>query len=219
MPKGTPSCCFRGVLAAAVLSGVFLVGGPAQAATIASLADPTVEMSPIPYLFEIRDGAPTGTITQPANAPNVVLSIDPSLSGGGVYSDVTLSFSDLNYTGGFMTTGVLGPGHFEFIKDSDVLLRVDFDSAYLTRWSLSGDDIFGADDVQFTVMGEVLELVDHTASFSFSFANQTPYPGLPSPTTGFDATASFMCSAVVIPEPALLVLLATGGLLAMARRR
>lgn len=209
----------RAVFVTTMLSWIILATGAVNAATIASFADPTAGMSPIPYLFEIRDGAPVGTISQPANAPNVVLSIDPSLSGGGVYSDVTLSFSQLEYTGGFMTTGVLGPGHFEFIKDSDVLLRVDFDSAYLTRWSLSGDDIFGADDVQFTVMGEVLELVDHTASFSFSFANQTPYPGLPSPTTGFDATASFMCSAVVIPEPALLILLATGGLLAMARRR
>lgn len=86
MPTETTTS-LRAVLLATVLSWIILAAGTVNAATIASFADPMVGMSPIPYLFEIRDGAPTG---------------------------------------------VLGPGHFEFIKDSDVLLRVHFDSAYLT---------------------------------------------------------------------------------------
>jgi hypothetical protein len=196
---------------------VVLAVNQAQALTIASFADPTVGAPSIAYMVEARNGPP-GVISQPANAPTVDLAIDPSLPGGGQYTDVTLSFAPLSYTGNFLAGAMVGGGYFEFIKDNQTLLRIDFDSAFLTRWGIGADDIFNADGVTFTVLGQPIQLESGTGSFAFSFTNQRPVPGAPAPASGFDATAAFTSSGTVVPEPFTLVFLALGTGLMLVRR-
>lgn len=204
----------------AALLGVGLVGvSLAQALTIASFADPTVGTSPIQYMFAVRDGAPTGTISEPANAPLVNLYLDPSTGIGGLHSGVDLAYPQLAYTGSFLAGATIGQGYFDFVEQGQSLLRIDFDSAYLSRSTIGGDDIFSMSNVRFSVMGQPLPIEPGTGSFAFSFTNQKPYPGAPAPTTGFDATSAFNCSANVIPEPATFAILAIGAGLSLWRRR
>jgi hypothetical protein len=204
---------------AAALVGAGMIGTSlAEAMTIASFADPTVGTSPLRYMFAVRDGSP-GTITQPSNAPGVNLYLDESTGAGGLHSGVSLTYTQLTYTGGFLAGGSIGQGYFDFLEQGQSLLRIDFDSAYLSRSSVGADDIFSASNVHFSVNGQPLPIEGGTGSFAFSFTNQKPYPGAPAPTTGFDATAAFNCSANVLPEPATVLVLGMGTCLALLRRR
>jgi len=202
------------MLMVAIIAAVFAAVGPAQALTIATFADPTVS-GPVEYMFEVQDGAP-GTISEPLGAPLVDLYINETLliapPPGGLYEDVDLQFDPLNYTGSFLTGATVGQGYFEFVKNQQVLLRIDFDSAYLGRSTVGGDNIFSTNNVQFTVMGTPLPM--DAASFAFSFTNQTPHVGA---APAFDATASFTSSGV--PEPLTVALLAVAMGLAIKRRR
>ncbi len=188
----------------------------ATATTIATFEDPTVGVATSDYMFDAVDGAGgTGTISGSWTGAGLDLAI-PGVLGAAGYQDVIFEFAATPYTGTCRYGADVGQGWFRFVDSSNnqEILRVDFNSAFFTRWGLAADNFDDPDNVKFTVFGTQKNLEDE--AFSFGFANVNFLPSRTSPTE-LTSTAAFSSSAEM-PEPASLALLLLGGAAILRRR-
>lgn len=192
------------VVSAATLA---LVAGAAQAATVATFADPTV--GPAPSMFQWNNV--TNTLTGGWSGTNLNL-LTPGVTAPD-YNNATFTLTPMVATS--VTAGIaqFGAGAIQFFDSNNVaIFLIEFDNATLNS-SLS----FGASDfIGFNVRfsGSILETaIASDEAFAFSFANPVGTQ------TGFTVTSSFTSSADVrIPTPGAAAI-AGAGLLAVARRR
>ncbi|MBN2447336.1 MAG: PEP-CTERM sorting domain-containing protein [Phycisphaerae bacterium] len=192
--------CRRWLVTGTVL---VLTMAAANAGTIATFADPAGNGST--PLFELDGTQFTG------GWYDTGLTLEtPGLPIPDI-ADATFEMSDLTVTpivpGIFSSTDA---GTVEFYDNlNQLVLLIEFDSAYLTTHVSVGASDANLQNVRFTVPGDPTVYTDEY--FSFSFAN-----GLPT-ANGWTWTASFTSSAV--PEPGTGLLVLVGGLLAAVRRR
>ena len=185
----------------------FLLTGPgssAEATTIATFADPSVGSPPPPIpMFTVDTTA--DTVAGLWESPGMTLA-----TVSGTFFNVLFSLPQLNFDASFDT----GPGFAEFrTSGNDLLLRIDFDSAHLANPLAFGATRFmGLNAVSFSgpVVDDSPGIVPGTESFIFGFGNQTATPD------GYTATAAFIGSGDLVPEPSTVAMF---GLLAIALMR
>lgn len=189
-----------GALAALVVSFPLGSTNSAYATTIASFTDPSPGS---PHLFEV------------SHHHNAIGGL---WSGAGLTLDtLNGTFTDVRFlmpTIGFNSSFVTGPGSIQFRKPNlDLILKIDFNQAHLSDpFSFGATAFMNLDEVTFT--GQAVNppgVQPGTGSFTFAFANQTEVEG------GYTATAAFVASGELVPEPSTLLFL--GGLPAAALMR
>lgn len=183
-----------------VLGVVGLAGGLANAATIATFADPSPDGST--PLFAYDGQALTG-----GWALSGLTLQTPGLLAVSDIADATFTMTPLTVqvvNGNFIT---LSGGQIDFFDGNSLVLSISFSGASLTSPFGFGASEFAGNNVVFS--GPNVPVLAQEA-FAFSFAN--PQGDL----NDFTVTSSFTSSAV--PEPASLMMIA-GGLLAAALRR
>lgn len=182
------------------------LAGSAQAATIATFADPTSGASP--SLFQWS--GVTSTLSGGWTGTGLSL-LTPSTSAPD-YSDVTFTFAPLVAVSSSGMIHTFGAGAIEFFSGVTSIFKIEFDTAVLNGVSSFGASDFMGYNVRFS--GSILDVPVTNEAFAFSFANPTAAPQ----TQGFTVTSSFTSSAT-IPAPAGLSVLAAGALFAARRRR
>lgn len=141
----------------------------------------------------------------------------PIAGAGTTYEDVRFVMPDVTITD--ETSPMLGirteQGVISFYENDsavDALVEITFNSAWITYTGFSASDFFADDNV--TISGSQIDGTLSGGSFSFAFTNHQPIEG--DWDKGFTATAAFTSS---VPEPATVVLLGLGGLLAINKKR
>jgi hypothetical protein len=196
-----------------ILAVSLMVPAAQSSITVATFADPAMNSATPLFTVDFTAGA-YGTISGGWFSTNLNLEV-LSLA---TYYDAEFRMTNLNLT--IETDPMLGTktdgGTIYFLSATDDhLLQIEFDSAWFTTWGIgSGEAVLLGNDV--TITGQALGgLVLSEESFAFSFTNHAPLRG--SFENGFTATASFTSSA--IPEPATILFLGVGVLLAGRRNR
>ncbi len=197
-------CALLGVAAMVVGLGATT----ASAATIATFSDPAPNGDT--PLFEH-----VGTMLTGGWSGTGLTLLTPA--SGGSYPNATFSMTPLTILDAY---GTLSGGNIQFRDSSaNLVLQIAFTSARLFEPFGFGASVFTAPPSAVTFSGPIITnpatLSDQT--FAFSFANQAAVPPAPPDPGGYSWTAAFTSSAV--PEPASLMLLAIGGLLASRWRR
>ncbi len=179
-----------------------LVPGAAGAATIATFSDPAPDGAT--GLFTIVGN----TLSGGWNAPG--LDLVAPIDGFHVYPDATFTMTNMTFLDSF--GGVLSPGEIQFYDAGhNPILHIAFNSARIFEPFGFGATVFSAEAGTVTFTGTLLPYpITDEETFVFSFANRTPVPG------GYSYTAAFTSSGV--PEPASLMLLLAGALVAARRR-
>ncbi len=180
-----------------LIAGLLFAASLANAGTVATFFDPAPDGST--PLFTL-DGA-----TLSGGWSGMGLDLVTPINSG-FYPNATFTMTNLTVLDLF---GTLSGGTIQF-KDSigNPLLRIDFNEAKLFQPVGFGASTFAGENVVFS--GPIITTPLIEQMFSFSFANQSPAPN------GASWTAAFTSSAV--PEPATLILLVIGGLVAARRR-
>lgn len=184
------------ILAAVLLGAV----PPANASvTVAAFSDPAVDGT-TPLFTRIGNTLSGGW----SGHPSLSLDLHVPITGQ-TWPNSTFTMTPLTIgTGGVLSAGTI----WFYNAAATLVLRIDFDAATLYAPFGWGASFMAMQDVTFSGPGIPTNLVDE--QFAFSFANPVQVPG------GITWTASFTSSA--IPEPASLMVLATGMAL-LARRR
>lgn len=181
--------------------------------TIATFEDPALDSSTPLFTVDLTNNRITG------EWDGTGLSLDIPYSGQ-TFPDVIFTMPDVDITTDtdpLMGTRTEG-GEITFFDPADMvnpLIRIEFDSAWLTFYGFGGSESFSGDNVTITGWGINDATLTDNAAFSFSFANQVVLND--DWVNGFEATAAFTSSAV--PEPATLALLGIGALATLTRRR
>ncbi len=181
----------------------------AQAATVATFADPST--GPAPSMFQWD--ATTSTLTGGWAGPNLDL-----LTPGTLAPDFPASTFTLTPLVGVVAGPVVnfGAGAVQFFDSAaNPILTITFDSATMLVPTGFGSSAFVGANVTYsgTALG-VFQSISNEA-FSFSFANLAPGQG-----QSFTSTAAFTSSAdIIIPSPGAVALLGLGGLMVLRRRR
>jgi len=190
---------------------IFLSWGVLFSGTIATFCDPAADGDTPLFTIDLVGDTISGGWQDG-------LILDVAFSGN-IYENVLLSMTDVSYSGD-INGGVTGEGTIRFFEEgvdpqlSEPLIRIDFDSAYVSYISFGGINhpLFGTDGVVITG-SEIGGVLTEETSFSFGFANIEAIDGC----DGFTATAAFTSSA--LPEPASVALLAVGGLIVWRKIR
>lgn len=217
----------RTLLASTIFMAMLAISASANAgtvsSTIATFANPS-DGSEIPlFAVNFSNGA-AGSITGSWQNDGLTLEIP---AGNTSYDNVHFTMDDLTYnypmggnnsaTGGSIefTAGSNTPG----ANENDVLLVVSFESLYLGMFEtgLHAQTLYGHG---VTFSGNDLNpLGDLTnEQFGFAFTNINKEFDVNGAVTSYTATASFDSSAVV-PEPATVLLLSSGFLAFVHRRK
>ncbi len=187
-----------------ILLAAALLAATAPGDTIATFSDPALDGTT--PLFTLSGGTLSGGWVNPGSPD---LPLDLIMPNTGVtYPDASFSMTDLTVLDPF---GTLSGGVLEFHDSSDELvLRIDFDSAYLSVPLGFGASHLVGHGVTFS--GPSIPGPLEQEAFAFGFANpvQTQH--------GLSWTASFTSSAVV-PEPSSLALLLAPGIVRTLFRR
>ncbi len=171
----------------------------AQATTVATFRDPAANAST--PVFSLVGNSFTGGWADEG------LNLAAPLANT-IYNNVTMVMTPLTWDG---IVGLSG-GSIQFLDGDSLVFQIDFASASLVQPFVFGASEFVANNVVFSgpaTDGKAL----NSEQFAFSFANPVITPG------SATYTAAFTSSAVVVPEPASMGLLALGGMVALLRRR
>ena len=180
--------------------------------TIATFDDPAEDSDSAFFTVDLTNNLITGEWDEPG------LSLDIPYSGQ-TFHNVIFTMPDVQITA--LSHPLKGTktedGEIMFFDPADMvnpLIRIEFDSAWLTFYGFGGSESFSGDAV--TISGsQISGQLTEEAAFSFSFANQVALND--DWGNGFEATAAFTSSAV--PEPATICLLGLGALATLTRRR
>lgn len=192
---------------------VYTTSASAVTTTIATFADPATDSTTALFVVDLTNELITGgwDDLQTNLNLNVVYS-------GHIFNDAFFTMTPVSYSGD-ITGGVTGGGVIMFRNDGDSgnpgpitpLIRIEFDSAYISLTGFGAVEMFTASNV--TITGTEIDIPLTNESFSFGFANQAPL----SQGDGFTATAAFTSSATV-PEPSTLMLFGIGAFLSLAKK-
>jgi hypothetical protein len=181
--------------------------------TIATFDDPAEDSDSAFFTVDLTNNLITGEWDEPG------LSLDIPYSGQ-TFHNVIFMMPEVQITA--LTHPLKGTktedGEITFFDPCDMvnpLIRIEFDSAWLTFYGFGGSESFSGDNVTITGWGINDATLTDNAAFSFSFANQVVLND--DWVNGFEATAAFTSSAV--PEPATLALLGIGALITLTRKR
>lgn len=179
----------------------------ANAATIATFADPTSGATP--SLFQWS----STTQTLSGGWSGLGLKLETPGTSAPDYLNATFVFAPLVATGSFFGITAFGAGSIEFYDASNVsIFKIDFDQALMNSSLSFGSSDFIAYNVRFS--GSILDYPTQNEAFAFSFANPL------GSASNFTVTSSFTSSADrLIPTPGAAALMGLGGLLAARRRR
>lgn len=186
----------------------------AVTSTIATFADPAADSTTPLFEVDLTNGFIRGGWDD--SQTNLTLNV---VYSGHTFNDAFFTMTPVSYSGD-ITGGVTGGGVIMFRMDGQgsgttaitPLIRIEFDSAYISLTGFGAVEMFTASNI--TITGTEIDIPLTNESFSFSFANYAPL----SEGEGFTATAAFTSSAT-IPEPATLTLLGAGLLMALTRKR
>jgi hypothetical protein len=190
-------------------AALVLLGGlaaSARAGTLATFADPSDGSVPV---FEFASDGNNGTLEGGWSLTGLLL-LTPGLDGDPSYPDARFSMAPVAATKISNALWLLGAGSIDFFDNGGSLLfTISFESATLVTPQGFGGSDFAANDVTFS--GPIVPDGLYDEAFAFSFANPR------GDFENYTVTASFTSSGV--PEPASVVLVALGGLVALIRRR
>ena len=186
----------------------------AVTSTIATFADPAADSTAPLFEVDLTNGFIRGEWDD--SQTNLNLNV---VYSGHIFNDAFFTMTPVSYSGD-ITGGVTGGGVIMFRMDGQgsgataitPLIRIEFDSAYISLTGFGAVEMFTASNI--TITGTEIDIPLTNESFSFSFANYAPL----SEGEGFTATAAFTSSAT-IPEPATLTLLGVGLLMALTRKK
>jgi len=190
-------------LAWAATTALLGVAASAQAATIATFADPSPDGS-VPVFIQSGN-----TLTGGWSGPGLTLVMPVT---GTSYSNARFEMDPVTVVTPSSYPTLLGPGSIRFFDaDNNPVLQIAFESATLDVLSFGATQFLGRDHVTITGVGIPVAAALRDQTFSFALANGSGSPPY------LSWTAAFTCSATVIPEPAGLLLLLLPGF--SARRR
>ena len=180
---------------------VVLVTASAQAGliTTATFEDPAQDASTPMFTYHAGTGVLSGCWLDEG------LTLE---TASGRFPNVTFIMSALPGS----QRGETGFGRIDFYDERDTsIFTIEFDTGHFAPFAFGATEFLASDVVVFS--GPILSGPVNTESFGFLFANQTPIGDDGS----FSATAAFTASAT--PEPAVLVMVLTGSVVFLRRRR
>lgn len=193
-----------------VMMTVLAAGVSAQAATVATFADPS--QGPTPSMFSWN--ATTNTLS--GGWGNTGLDLLTPGTTAPDYLDATFAMTPLVATGSVGNVFTFGMGSIQFFDNlSQPIFKIEFQSARMLYGAGFGSSSFLGDNVTFSgaALGTFISIQNE--QFSFGFVNLVA-----GAQSSFTSTAAFTSSAdIVIPSPASLGLMGGAMLLASRRRR
>ena len=187
---------------------VILMMCPAKAERVGGFNDPAADGSVPLFIFDPAGNSLTGGWGDYRPSLNLEVVI-----AGRVFTDAYFSMTEVAYTGG-ESGGVTGGGMIEFYADGGgvPLMQITFERALVSINGFGAMDPYHGHGV--AISGSEISESLVNESFAFAFDNQVDLPG-----GGFSATASFVASGTVLPEPISALLLGAGTVLLMMWRR